>query len=144
MGTIGIKLGVPSLMSIGEKLIMFLYETITSLYEVVKGSLRPGKVVKVVANSLEHDRILEPSPIIAPTLKETKSERSVIVSTGGRNVIEHEPDTPELEWVLVLTIDWIPLKCQLRVQWGQVPVTWFKGSVGLAQRDQIKGLASQD
>ncbi|KAI9512639.1 hypothetical protein F5148DRAFT_1145963 [Russula earlei] len=26
MGTIGIQLGVPSLMSIGEKLIMFLYE----------------------------------------------------------------------------------------------------------------------
>jgi|SRR5580698_7141943 len=36
-----------------------------------------------------------------------KSDRSGMLSTGGRNVVEHEPDTAELERVLVLAIDHI-------------------------------------
>jgi hypothetical protein len=32
---------------------------------------------------------------------------SGMVSTGGRNVVEREPETAELELLLVLAIDWI-------------------------------------
>ena len=37
--------------------------------------------------------------------KEWKSEKSGMVSIGGTNVVEREPDSTELEWVLALTTD---------------------------------------